>query len=440
MKRNIQVFLGIAIWVGAIAAGWHFGVRQSDERVRRLSRDLIDHATGDRQKVYMYMDDSLPLGVGDPVFVIQPDGSYVQVGEVAAIPASRPLKFGTVENVRTGELVLYATAPELGDEAVLVAHETPESMEWVLQTMLPPQKRHQLSVEIRNAFEAHQGEIIDALRPVIEEGFFDAIDIIERDLEEALIARSGRLEQIGARYQKDLVEREVLPLVRSEIFPIVRRHGEPLANEVGKEMWDEASLWRFGWRYMYDISPLPQRDLAKKEWDRFLNKDAIPILESHIDDFVRMQQRVFSDVARNQRVQEVIRKSVREIISDPEVQELVMDIIREVLIDNPRLRETLREHWTSPRARRAFRLASQRFEPTAVKIGEMLFGSPETGITPEFARVLRNQVLRKDKRWLVLHPGALPQDRSLPRQLVLKVKPGETTVENPFEIEPRAMP
>ena len=45
---------------------------------------------------------------------------------------------------------------------------------------------------------------------------------------------------------------------------------------------------------------------------------------------------------------------------------------------------------------------SQRFEPTVRRIGELLIGTPESGITPEFAAVLRNQVLRKDRRWLVL--------------------------------------
>lgn len=440
MKRIIQITLGIAIWCAASVAGWYFGFRTSDERVSKLTSDLYDHAVGDRQTVFVYMEETMPLGIGDPVFVIDAEGNYTQVGEVASIPASKRLTFGTVEPVKTGELLLYGTAPDLGDEASLSVHETPESMEWVLQTMLPPQKRRQVSLEIRNAFEQHQDEIVKALQPIIEEGFYDAIDIVERDFESALIARSGELERIGAKYQGDLVEREVIPLVRSEIFPIVRKHGEPLANQVGKEMWEEASVWRFGWRYIYDISPLPQRDLARKEWDRFLNKEAIPILESHVDDFVRMQQRVFTDVARNPRVQDVVRKSVRQIIRDPDVQELVMEIIKEVFVDNRNLRNALRKHWTSPRARNAFRLASRRFEPTAVKIGEMMFGSPEDGITPEFARVLRNQVLRKDRRWLVLHPGVHGGEVIYPSQLIIRVERGETASENPFAIEPRRMP
>ena len=41
-------------------------------------------------------------------------------------------------------------------------------------------------------------------------------------------------------------------------------------------------------------------------------------------------------------------------------------------------------------------LAAERLEPSAVRIGELLFGTRDAGITPEFARVLRNQILGKE--------------------------------------------
>ena len=50
----------------------------------------------------------------------------------------------------------------------------------------------------------------------------------------------------------------------------------------------------------------------------------------------------------------------------------------------------------------AMRIANDRLQPTVTEIGKALFGSPRTGITPEFARVLRNRVLHKDERWLIL--------------------------------------
>jgi hypothetical protein len=43
-------------------------------------------------------------------------------------------------------------------------------------------------------------------------------------------------------------------------------------------------------------------------------------------------------------------------------------------------------------------------EPVVRQIGDDLFGSQEEGINPDFARVLRNQILGKDRRWIVLTP------------------------------------
>ena len=433
MSRKLRLTFGVAIWIILIVAAVYGARRYESERFNAVTSELVAQATGRRQHVFMYMDYSMQVGVGDPVFVVEPNGRYRQVGEVSAIPARTRLKFGTADSVRTGELLLYADVPPLSEESRLTLHHTPESMEWVLQTMLPPDKQERIALLISRAFEAHQEEIIASLQPIIEDGFREALLIVEQDLEVALLSRSDELERIGAKYQTELVQEEIVPLVRSEIFPIVRYYGEPLAENVGRKMWDRASLWRFGWRYMYDISPLPQRDLARKEWQRFVDEDAVPVLEENLDEFIEMQQDVFRDVAKNKQVQDVVRRSLRQIVQDAEVQQVVMSILREVLLENPRLRDALHRHWTSPRARQALSIASQRFEPTAVEIGELLFGNPQTGITPEFARVLRNQVLKKDRRWLVLHPQSA-QDGGHPGHVVMRVELGETQEENPFTL------
>ena len=175
-----------------------------------------------------------------------------------------------------------------------------------------------------------------------------------------------------------------------------------VAEDIGKTLWDKVSLWRFGWRYLYDKSPLPTRDRVKKEWKRFLEKEVVPEFESRSDEIVAVVQRIFTDAAKNPKVRSAVRRNLSAIIDDPEVHRIVWQILREVMIDSPRVRQVLAKIWTSPEAKEAFQLASSRFEPTAVRIGELLFGTPEGGITPEFAAVLRRQILLKDQRWLLL--------------------------------------
>ena len=116
---------------------------------------------------------------------------------------------------------------------------------------------------------------------------------------------------------------------------------------------------------------------------------------------------ILAEVARNQRVREVVRQSLIDIAEDPQVQQLAWGIFRDALLKNERLHETLQRHWRSEEAQRAFAIAAERLEPTVRRIGDLLFGTQETGISPEFALVLRSQILHKDRRWLVLHtpPG-----------------------------------
>jgi hypothetical protein len=74
------------------------------------------------------------------------------------------------------------------------------------------------------------------------------------------------------------------------------------------------------------------------------------------------------------------------------------------VINNQTLRSTMREYWASAEVQAAMTAATSNFETTARTIGDTIFGSRDGGVTPEFARVLRAQILMKDRRWFVLVP------------------------------------
>ena len=64
-------------------------------------------------------------------------------------------------------------------------------------------------------------------------------------------------------------------------------------------------------------------------------------------------------------------------------------VFQEVVLDNPRFHESMRKFWSSPQVDRALASLSSRLEPFMRKLGAEVLGTPEGGITPEFARVLR---------------------------------------------------
>ena len=124
------------------------------------------------------------------------------------------------------------------------------------------------------------------------------------------------------------------------------------------------------------------------------------------------------------------------VLRDPEFQRLTMDLLQDVFVDNQRLTQVFEKNWKSEEAKRALEITNKRLDPTITRIGQALFGSPELSITPEFSRVLRNRILHKDDRWLVLH---LAEDRS--RELgvreTMRVMFEETGTENPFHVPAR---
>ena len=258
-------------------------------------------------------------------FVYQRDGMMAPVGRVTRVkdPDSTEKSWVYADRVFAE---LYATAPQIGPEDYLTFHETPESFGWVAEMMLPPKTREKIGELILKAFQEHQQEIVTAFRPIIENSIRESVEIIRADLQRALEARESELARLGDKFRSDLVEKELTPLVQNEIWPIVQRQSQPLVNEIGQEIWKEVSIWRFTWKYLYDRTPLPQRNLADKEFRRFVDSKVVPILESHLGDFVSLQRKILNQIAGNQAVKETFSRSVREIMGDAEVQQLVVEI------------------------------------------------------------------------------------------------------------------
>lgn len=339
----------------------------------------------------------VPLRHGDPIFTRDPAGQWIQAGYVTDVD-SRSV-------TRVARATWYAGVVD-PDRCQFSYHYNRGRIADVIQTLLPPEKRERIQALIREAIELDGDEIAAAMRPIVTRSLRESVPVVERALKESVARHRDEIEQLGERYREAILEERLLPLVREEVMPIVREHAEPVAQTIGRELWDSASIWRFGWRALYDRTPLPSRDLLKEEWDRFVQEEAIPIVQRHMDEVIEAQRNILIDISKNPRVRQELREVAEELASDPELQDLVTAIVRESIIDNQELRDVWAENWQSEDAQAALQLTSRRLEPVVRKIGDELFGTREGGISPSFARVLRNQVLGKDRRWITAHPAA----------------------------------
>lgn len=405
MKGLILRIIGIMSWLGVLCVVFA-GIRMEQQRVVPDTGTSLQNYLFGWPDELAVSDPSRALRLHDPVFVQQQDGSWIQAGFVQSIPASLPGSEGRDGQTALSTLSWHAWQTDPMTCRFLL-YRNRGRLEDVVATMLPPEKRLQIQQRLAAAMNQHGEELSAAFVPLVQASLKRSLPIIEEEFRVSVKRHRAEIEALGDRWNDEVVSRRLVPLARREIVPIVRTHGEPTAQDIGRELWDRASIWRFGWRAAYDGLPLlPRKDLVQDEWNRFVEQEAVPVFEKRMDDIVASIQKVVADVAANPAVRRELADVAGNIASDPETQQLVRQILKETLVDNQRLKEAWREVWSSDDARQALDLAGDRLEPIVRQIGDDLIGSREQGINPNFARVLRSQILGKDRQWLIAVPTA----------------------------------
>lgn len=388
MNRSINLYLGIAAWAIAVvgaAVGLSRGSNLSlSELTQTTSRAVFDPAAR-----VVAQDVSSRLRVGDPVFMQMAGDQWTQVGSVQESD-SQPDSFA---------LAWYGDQP--AKEIDFTSHFQTGRLDEVIATMLPPEQRDRISAKVSTLMKRHGEEMAESILPLLKESLRQSMPVIELAIQESVARHRDEIDELGARWNDEIVREQLVPLAREEILPIVRQHAEPVVEDMGRQLWDRASLWRFGWRAVYDKSPLPKQDLVQDEWDRFVEEEAVPILESHTDEMVDAVQKTVRGIAKNTRVRSELGKVASDLASDPASKQLLATILRETLIDNDSLRDVWQSVWTSDEAKQILNRVGNRIEPVVREIGDELFGTPETGINANFARVLRQQILGKDRRFVI---------------------------------------
>lgn len=428
----MRVFVGAIIWL-AIGACCIIGGREYFARSGNATNQLTQYLTQSRTAVELKFDSDVVLCVGDPIVSYSESGIATIIGKIQQLE-SRDSTDMSPAYTSTAFAEFYSTAGPIREGDHLSYHNTPDSMDWVVQMMLPPKTRKKITDLIVNSYQSHQAEIVSLMAPIVEKSVHQAAVVIREEFQRSVHARQEQIQILGDRYRTQVVDQRIIPLVQDEIWPVIQEEGQPLATVIGQEIWQQASVWRFGWRMLYDKMPLPEKNLAQKEFDKFLETKAIPILESHVPDIIETQQRIIKKVAANEKVREVAADVVQDVARDPEFQMLVGDILKDIFVNNDRVKKIIQENWNSAEARRAMAITNSRIDPTITQIGSIIFGSPDQQITPEFSRVLRNKILNKDDRWLVLH-STDSNAAELTSPILLNVKRGSTNTQNPFHVQ-----
>jgi len=417
-RTQQRAIVGGLIWIGLIAA-IIFVARSVSNTAPEAISELASYVGHQRQSIELDSGIELPLKPGDPIYI---DGSD-EAKPIGMVWSAKGKDSGGTK-VR---VVMYANCPTISSEDHFVYREAADSVDWMLRTIFHDRKKAELKGLIEDAIKSNQTELVEAFKPVVINSLKDANTLVRDDLRKALEARKPQLTKMSQRYQTEILEKKLMPVFQSEVWPIIQTESEPLVSEISREIWNEVSVFGFGWRYLYDRTPLPKKDLAEKKFKQFVDEKAKPIIAAHLDEVLELQKEIVGKVAKNEKVKLALNESVRAATSDPELQKFLADVLQDVLVNNPRLQQSMNKHWSSTEAQNAFSLANAKLDPVIREIGISLFGTTDGGITPEFASVLRRRILHKDVRWLtlkVVDPAAneaLGRNKPTPTNLPLRI-------------------
>ncbi len=367
-----------------------------------LGRDAIVHRSAARGM----------LAAGDPVFYRRGDGNWIQVGYVESVTlAIKPAGSAGITGSPSDEALVRLRWHDsrIDPRACrLIAYQNRGTLAEMIQVMFPAEKRASIQQLIAGAMRQHGDALTDRFLPLVEKSMRESLPVVEREFLASLDRHHNQLSRLGQRWREDLIRERLLPLAKEQLLPIAQQHAEPTLREIGRELWNRASLWSFTWRAAYDKTPLPRRDLMREEWERFIRDEAIPVIESHSEELAVAVQRTLADVMRSDAVRKELAAAASLLASDPETRELIGSVLRETLVENEAVRRVWIEIWTSDEAVSAYDFASDLLGPLVHQIGEEMLGSPQRGIDPGLARLLRHQVLGKDRRWIVAMQSSDP--------------------------------
>ena len=426
MNRSVLRIIGIASWIALTGLLLSALSHKQNWNATEADASLKDYLLGQTEHVPVTMANG-QLRNHDPVFLRNADGSWKQAGFVQIAAAGSAA--GTTADTSAPNAVLNWQVTDVDPyECQYFLYRNRGRLEDVITTMLPPETQMKIRQRLSSTMKQHSNELSAAFVPLVQESMKQSLPLIESEFRRSVQRHRGEIEALGNRWNDEVVSQRLVPLARREIVPIVRKHGQPTAEDIGRELWDRASLWSFGWRAAYDGLPLvPRKDLVREEWVRFVEDEAVPVFEERMDEIVASIQKIIADVAANPEVRKELSNVAVVIANDPEAQQLVREVLRESIVDNQKLKDAWKAIWSSEEAQQAFELAGDRLEPVIREIGDDLIGSREQGINPNFARILRNQILGKDRQWIV----AIPNE-SENRKQVIRVEVSKTTMPYPI--------
>jgi hypothetical protein len=404
-RRAIRIIAGTVLWT-SVAFGT--GRLLTDEKgtgddTASLLRDFF---TRRPSRLRVDLPRGILVEVGDEVHIA--GGGDRPAGEVEALldEDGRPLPalYDWTSAVRVR--FFDGDAVDLRADASARLVQVPQTGAWVVQTLLTDKTLPRIAALWNDTMLQHREEIFALLTPIARDLLLDLERHIERELGPFLDRHREEVRELGAALEQDAKGPKLAEVFERDIWPIAQPKVRPIIESVSNEVWEKLPIWGFTWRLAYQALPFTANDHVEKAWVDFLESQVAPILRSHSEAIGKAGRDIAREALARDGVTASLRAAFSSLVGHPKFHELTQVFMKEVFLDNAAFHEVLRARMRSPEARRAIDRAAAHLEPMVRAMGDIVLGTRKHGITQEFARVLRAQILYKDLVRIVIDPGS----------------------------------
>lgn len=406
MRRYLRISIGALFWGCVLSLGVRLLTSARDTGigtdVSTLSQ-LREFFSQRGQSLVITFPGRVRIMVGDDVEI-----AGLRAGEVEALLDDNGTVLPRIDDeVGAVRIRLYdAQQATLHADASARLVLIPLAAAWVVQTLFTRETIPKIAAEWNRTMLQHREEIFNVLTPLVRDVIIDVEHHVETELPGFLKRHPEKIKALGGRLESQLDGEQVASLFETEIWPIAQPKVRPIIEKISREIWEKLPLWGLTWRLAYQNLPLTRNDYLERAWASFLQRQVVPLFLSHSEEIVEAAHEVAREALAKKEIKEALRQVFANLIQEPGFHELCQIFLREVILDNSRFHETMLRRWSSPDVQRAVAAASTHIEPMVRRMGDIVLGTREEGITDEFARVLRSQILLKDGQRIVIDPGS----------------------------------
>jgi hypothetical protein len=331
------------------------------------------------------------------------DGRFDRIGEVTRVRRDGADLLATIAFDRArGDLQLRQ-----GTRAV--RRSQGRSFVYALQMLLTDERRAAVARRWEEFRADHEAAVLAELQPVVAELLQGGAALVEQELPAALARHGPEIDLLLERLRTEVGRDQLLPLLTEEVWPVVVRHAAVPAEVIGRELWEKVPLFDIAMRAAADKVLEKEPVRVEKRWRDFVNDEALPTLAAHEPEMAGALAAIARELLQSDAVHRRVSALLDSLLKDPEAKRLTAALTRELLFDNPRLREFVRARLDDAEVRARLQRVSDRLQEFLDPVGDLLL-LDESGqaINPDLARIIRLLLLKRDAQVIYLELGDGP--------------------------------